>query len=147
MPSLARFIAVFTLTIALISPCLALEGAGKVAPIPLDVTAVATGGYWRSSTDSGNFRIVVRARGHEHLSTVVLLEKIGSKGILRTVVVNELSDSALFIVSDVTADRSTSEVSGFALTVQHRYEPRTIEVRLQIADDGTYKITSGWPPR
>ena len=87
------------------------DGQGKV--VPLDVTVVATGGYWRSESDSGNFRVVVRSRGREHLSTLVLIEQLGSKGILGSVVVDELSDSAMFIVSNVVAVDSKGELSEF----------------------------------
>jgi hypothetical protein len=114
--------------------------------VPLDVTVVATGGYWRSEDDSGNFRLVVRSRGHEHLSTLVLVERVGSKGIAGTVVVDELSDSAMFVVSNALAVDTPGDVSEFELTLRRRYEPGTRQVRIRMHSAGRYEIVGGWPP-
>ena len=120
--------------------------AGEQEAVPLDVTIVATGGYWRTDDDSGNFRLVVRSRGREHLSTLVLVERIGSKGILGSVVVDELSDSAMFIVSNALAVDGTGDSSEFDLTLRQRYDPGTKRVRLRMRGDGSYEIVGGWPP-
>lgn len=123
----------------------ATAGAPGVDQVPVDVVEVATAGYWRIEDASGRYRLVVTSHGQEHLATRVRVERLGSDTIVSSVLIEELSDSPMFIVTQVVGSSMGEQGAAFELTLDHRYEGSTRKVRAEFSDDDRYRLV-GWPP-
>jgi hypothetical protein len=51
-------------------------GPDRGAPVPTDVVAVVSGGYWKTTNGRGTFRVVIRNSGYEHASSEAVAEWI-----------------------------------------------------------------------
>jgi hypothetical protein len=47
--------------------CVSLGNAQPVIEIPSNVTHVASGGYWKTATEEGTYRVIVQTGGLEHI--------------------------------------------------------------------------------
>jgi len=70
--------------------------------LPAEVFEVKTFGYWETEEQNGQFRIVIKNSGHEHVASKVYLEwisdELDERQIINSVPISEINNQRLYSV-------------------------------------------------
>lgn len=137
----AAFAAAFAAVFAAAGPAAA---AGRAAPeVPVQVSAVATGGEWTSPKGSGVLRVVIADEGFEHVHSRLWIEWLatserGAPRRVAQVFVKELSNGmAVLRPGD---PREMFQRDRIRLRATHTYSQDISDITIEAGSPGHYRL-------
>ncbi len=115
----------------------------EVRLLDSQVSQVATGGFWEENNQAGNFRLIVRSVGREHVSTEVYAQWImyeESVEKTRTIPIEPLNNSFLIVRSVVFSEDSPAGNGIFQLTMIDQEGKTRPPKTLVLKKPGVYEL-------
>jgi len=123
-----------------------VDPGSRPPTLPMDLSSVATGGYWEEAARSGVLRVIVVNRGWEQVSSLVFLEwleeRVGEPSSrVAQIPVSEINDHAGWSVdTPILRPSETGLIVELSAVELGSYEQRRFQLFVPLQGVGRYKL-------